>query len=314
MPSASPLSREIETIRAMEKAGAAAVVLESLFEEQIQQEVSQLDHYLEHGTESFAEALSYFPAKHEFRRGPEEYLEHVTRAKESVKIPIIASLNGVSSGGWIGYAKKLEEAGADAIELNVYFIPTDPDVTGARIEQVYLDILRAVKSTVRIPVAMKLSPQFSALSNMAKRLDEAGANGLVLFNRFYSPDIDLEELCVVPKIVLSQSHVLRLSMRWIAILYGRIKASLAASNGVHTAEDVLKALMAGADITMMCSALLRSGPQHIAEVLEGVRTWLEEHEYESVEQLKGSVSQRSCAEPAAFERANYVKTLRSYAY
>jgi dihydroorotate dehydrogenase (fumarate) len=310
--SASPLSRNLDNIRRLEDAGAAAVVLFSLFEEEILHESRELDHYLTYGTESYAEALSYFPAPHEFYLGPDEYLQHIRRAKAAVDIPIIGSLNGVSTGGWINYARKIESAGADAIELNLYYIPTDPALASDDVERMYLNALKAVKASVNIPLALKLSPFFSAMANMAKQFDAAGANALVLFNRFYQPDIDLENLEVVPNVILSTPQSMRLPLRWIAILYGKIKADLAATSGIHTAADVLKMLMAGANVTMMASALLHNGIGHLSKVLREMEIWMEEHEYESVQQMQGSMSQKSVAEPAAFERANYIKALHSF--
>lgn len=312
VPSASPLSEKVETVRAMEDAGAAAVVLYSLFEEQIVHEQHELHHFTLQGTESYQEALSYFPQQEEYRTGPDEYLEHIRKLKEAVEIPVIASLNGVSVGGWIDFARQMEQAGADALELNIYYIPTDPGLTGSAIEEIYLRDLQTIKGCVGIPVAMKLSPFFTSLAHMARRLDEAGSDALVLFNRFYQPDFDLESLEVVPSLNLSHSQELRLPLRWIAILHGRIKANLAATTGIHTAEDVLKMLMAGADVTMMASALLHEGAGHIRRVLGDLVSWMEEHEYESVSQMKGSMSQKSVADPAAFERANYMKVLNSW--
>jgi dihydroorotate dehydrogenase (fumarate) len=309
---ASPLSEEIENVKRMEDAGAGAVVLHSLFEEQLRQDRLELDRNLRQGTESFAEALTYFPEPDEFHLGPEEYLKHVADAKKAVRIPIIASLNGSSAGGWTDYAKQIQQAGADALELNIYYIPTSLDLTGAQIEQTYLDILKAVKSSVKIPVAVKLSPFFSSFANMAKRLDDAGANGLVLFNRFYQPDIELETLEVKPNILLSTPMAMRVPLRWIAILHGRLQASLAATSGIHRAADVLKMLMAGADVTMLCSVLIRHGIPQIAVIEREMAKWMEEHEYESVAQLKGSLSQKNCADPTAFERAQYMKALCSY--
>ena len=309
---AGPLSREIGTIRQLEDAGAGAVVLHSLFEEQLSYEAAELDHYLRHGTESYSEAQTYFPDAGEYKLGPDEYLEHISKAKKAVNIPIIASLNGVTPGGWIDYAALMEKAGADALELNVYFIPTDPRLSSEDVERLYLTILEAVKSQVRIPVAMKLSPFFSAMASMARRLDEAGADALVLFNRFYQPDIDLDALEVVPNVVLSTPHAMRLPLRWVAVLYGQLKASLAGASGIASAEDVVKMIMVGADVVQICSALLRKGPRELSVILKAMQAWMEEKEYESIEQMKGSMSQRSCREPAAFERANYIKTLRSY--
>lgn len=244
--------------------------------------------------------------------GPDEYVELVRKAKESLSIPVIGSLNGISTGGWIGYAKKIADAGADALELNVYYIPTDPDVTSTDVEDRYLEVLNSVNHTVGIPVSMKLSPFFSSMAHTAKRLENAGAGGLVLFNRFYQPDIDLEALEVRPNVLLSTSHAMRIPLRWIAILYGRVKLSLAASSGIHTAQDVIKMVMAGADVTMMCSALLKNGPGYVVKVLADLDQWMLEHEYISVQQMKGSMSQKAVADPAAFERANYVKALHSY--
>lgn len=310
--SSSPLSYNVENIRRLEDAGAAAVVMYSLFEEQITLESHQLDHYLSYGTDSFGEALSYFPEMESYNTGPEKYLNLISQAKEAVNIPIIGSLNGVSTGGWIEYAKKIQEAGADALELNVYYIPTNVTVTGSEIEQMYLDILADVKNSVSIPVAMKLSPYFSATANMAYCLAEAGADALVLFNRFYQPDLDIEGLAVVPRLALSKSRELHLPLRWVAILYGRIPTDLAVTSGVHNHVDVLKSLMAGAKVTMMASALLRKGPGRITKILKRMDKWMEENEYESVTQMQGSMSQQSVAEPAAFERANYMKILQSW--
>jgi dihydroorotate dehydrogenase (fumarate) len=309
---AAPLTEDIDNIKRMEDAGAAAVVLHSLFEEQIVQERLELHHHLEYGTHSFAEALTYFPEPEIFHVGTEEYLNHIRKAKEMVNIPIIASLNGSTLGGWTDYAKQIEQAGADALELNVYFVPTDLNTTGAQIEQTYIDILRAVKSAVNIPVAIKLSPYFSNMANMAKQLTEAGADALVLFNRFYQPDIDIENLEVEPNVLLSTPQAMRLPMRWIAILYGRIEADLAATSGIHKAHDVLKMLMAGASITMLVSVLLRHGSEQIRLIEEGMRFWMEEHEYESVKQMQGSMSQINCPDESAFERAQYMKAVQTY--
>ena len=312
VPSASPLSEEVDSIKRLEDAGASAIVLYSLFEEQLRQDRVELHRQMEAGTFSYAEALTYFPEPDQFHLGPDEYLKHISKAKEAVDMPVIASLNGSSVGGWTSYAKAIQQAGADALELNIYYIPTDLDVTSAQIEQTYLDILKAVKSQVTIPVAVKLSPFFTNFANMAKRLDEAGANGLVLFNRFYQPDIELESLEVVPNILLSTPMAMRLPMRWIAMFYGRIGANLAATSGIHRATDALKMLMAGADVTMLCSILLRRGIEHIRVIEREMREWMEEHEYESVEQLKGSMSQKNCPDPSAFERAQYMRALQTY--
>jgi dihydroorotate dehydrogenase (fumarate) len=308
---ASPLSEEIDSIKRMEDAGAGAVVLYSLFEEQLRADRSELNKNLEQGTESFAEALTYFPEPDEFRLGPEEYLAHIARAKKAVRIPVIASLNGSSDGGWTDYAKQIQQAGADALELNIYYIPADLNLTGTEVELNYLEILKSVKAVTTIPVAVKLSPFFSSFGNMAKRLDAAGADGLVLFNRFYQPDIDLETLEVKPNILLSTPMAMRLPLRWVAILHGRLRASLAASSGIHRATDVLKMLMAGADVTMLCSTLLRHGIPQLKTIERELVAWMEEHDYQSVRQLKGSMSQENCADPAAFERAQYMKALCS---
>ncbi len=309
---AASLTEDIDNLKRMEDCGAAAVVLHSLFEEQLRQEQFELHHHLEYGTESFAEALTYFPEPEIFHVGPEEYLNHIRKAKEMVGIPIIASLNGSTLGGWTEYARQIEQAGADALELNIYYVPTDMDLTGAQVEQNYLDILRAVKAAVTIPVAIKLSPYFSNMANMAKQLTEAGADGLVLFNRFYQPDIDIEALEVEPNVLLSTPQAMRLPMRWIAILYGRIPVDLAATSGIHKANDVLKMLMAGANITMLVSALLRHGIEHLETVEREMRHWMEEHEYESVKQMQGSMSQINCPDETAFERAQYMKAVQTY--
>lgn len=312
VPSASPLSEEIDNIKRMEDNGAAAVVLHSLFEEQLHMESEALDFHLTHGTESYAEALTYFPQVQQFHLGPDEYLNLIRKAKSAVDIPVIASLNGASIGGWVDYAQEMEKAGADALELNIYFIPTDMDQGAEDVEQTYLTIGQAVKTAVKIPVAMKLSPFFSNMANMAKRLDEVGVDGLVMFNRFYQPDIDLAELSVKPNVLLSTPQAMRLPLRWIAILYGRIQADLAATSGVHLAEDVIKMLMVGAKITMMASALMRHGIEHLKVVEQGMREWMETYEYESVRQMQGSMSQKNVANPSAFERAQYIQALQNY--
>jgi dihydroorotate dehydrogenase (fumarate) len=312
VPSASPLSDSVDNIRRLEDAGASAIVLHSLFEEQLTREQEALQHHLMYSTDAFAEALSFLPAPEEFRVGPEQYLEHIRKAKQAVSVPVIASLNGMSIGGWIDYARKMQQAGADALELNVYFIPTDIDQNGADTEKTYIDIAKAVKSVVSIPVAFKLSPFFSNMANIAKRLDQTGINALVLFNRFYQPDIDLDTLEVRPNVLLSTPQALRLPVRWIAILYDRVRASLAATSGIHTSHDVLKVLMAGADVAMLCSALLKNGIDHLKKVETGLCEWMEEHDYESVTQLKGSMSQKYCSDPAAFERSQYMRAVLSY--
>jgi dihydroorotate dehydrogenase (fumarate) len=310
--SSSPLSHTVDSIRRLEDAGASAVVMYSLFEEQITFDSFYVDHYLRNGANSFAESLSFFPEMDSYNVWPDEYLNLIRRAKEAVDIPIIGSLNGVSAGGWINYAGLIEDAGADALELNVYYVPTSVDLSGQDIDNMYLEMLRQVKGSVTIPIAMKLSPFFSSMANMARRLADEGANGLVFFNRFYQPDLDLEKLEVAPRLVLSNSSELRLPLRWVAILYGRVLADLAITTGVHTSQDVLKGLMSGAKVTMMASELLQNGLRRIKEVLGEVEHWMDEHEYISVAQMIGSMSQQNCAEPAAFERANYLKVLDSY--
>jgi dihydroorotate dehydrogenase (fumarate) len=312
--SASPISQELDGIRRLEDAGASAVVLYSLFEEQLRREAMELEYHLAVGTESFAESLTYLPMRGEFRTGPEGYLCHIEAAKKAVHIPIIASLNGATLGGWTKYARAIQDAGADAIECNIYFIPADMEVTGLEIEQRYTDIIRAVKSSVHIPVAVKLSPFFSNMAYTAKRLVEAGGDGLVLFNRFYQPDFDLVELEVRPNVLLSTPQALRLPLTWIGILYGRIHASLAGTGGVHGAEDVIKLLMAGADVTMLCSVLLSKGPDYLRVIELDLCEWMKEHEYESVQQMQGSMSQLRCPDPGAFERAQYMRAVKDAAY
>ena len=311
VPSASPLSQEITSIRRLEDAGASAIVLYSLFEEQLRQESMELDHHLSAGTESFAESLTFFPQASEFRLGPEGYLEHIRKTKEAVDIPVIASLNGATVGGWTKFAKQIEQAGADALECNIYYIPTDPNLKAAEIEQTYIDIVWAVKSAISIPIAIKISPFFTNIASIAKRLDDAGADGLVLFNRFYQPDIDLEELEIRPNVLLSTPQALRLPLTWIGILYARLKASLAATGGVHNPEDAIKLLMVGANVTMLCSSLLRNGINQLRQMEHGIVEWMEQHEYESVKQLQGSMSQLRCPDPSAFERAQYMRAVKS---
>ncbi len=310
--SASPISRSIDDCRRLEEEGVGAIVCFSLFEEQIIQESLSLERHMMRGTESYAEALSYYPEPAHFLLGPEEYLGHIAKLKKAVRIPVIGSLNGHSLGGWTKYARYIEEEGADALELNIYMIPTDLNVQGQDVEKTYLDIIASVKGSVRIPIAVKLGPYFSNMANMAKRIDEAGVDGLVLFNRFYQPDIDLENLEVLPSLHLSTPQAMRLPLRWIAILYGRLKCSLAATGGIHTAEDAIKMIMAGADVTMMCSALLKNGVGHAGQVLRNMQEWMKNKEYDSFDQMRGSMSQKSCANPEAFERANYMKVLQSY--
>jgi dihydroorotate dehydrogenase (fumarate) len=284
----------------------------SLFEEQVTLESYYVDYYLTHATESYSEAQSYFPNMSSYNVGPEKYLDLIRRAKEAVDIPIVGSLNGISPGGWIDYARLIEEAGADALELNVYYIPTDMRMTGDEVEEVYLDVLREVKGAVSIPVAMKLNPYFSSTPSMARRLTSCGADALVLFNRFYQPDFDLETMEVTPRLVLSGSDELRLPLTWVAILYGRVPVDFAITSGVHTCGDVLKALMAGAKVAMMASELLQNGMGRIGQILTEMRQWMEEREYVSVRQMIGSLSQKNVAEPMAFERANYMKMLAAY--
>jgi dihydroorotate dehydrogenase (fumarate) len=310
--SASPLSRDLEGIRRLEDAGAAAVVLPSLFEEQITQESRELDHFLSYGADSFAEALSYFPEMGSYNTGPEGYLDLIRQAKEAVEIPVIASLNGVSRGGWTHYARLMEQAGADALELNIYYIATDPTLSSAIVERMYVDVVREVRASLQIQLAVKVGPYFSSMAHMAGSLAAAGADALVLFNRFYQPDFDLQNLEVVPHLVLSTSNDLRLPLRWVAILYGRIPVDFAITSGVHTHEDVLKAMMAGANVAMLASELLEHGVDRIGEILQDMAGWMEANEYESVAQMRGSMSQRHVAEPAAFERANYMKVLNSF--
>jgi len=310
--SASPLSEKIANLKRLEDAGVAAVVMHSLFEEQINKESHQLDHYLSYGTESHAEALHYFPETHEFKVGPEGYLDLIRRAKESLSVPVIGSLNGVSTGGWIDYAKRIQEAGADALELNIYYLATETEMPGTEVEKMYVDVVSDVKKSVTIPVAVKIGPFFSSMAYIAKKLAEAGADGLVLFNRFFQPDIDLETLEVVPRLVLSTPFENRLPLRWIAILFGRVDVDFALTRGVRSHEDVLKGLMAGAKVTMMASEILEHGAGRVTEIINDVTLWMEEHEYESVKQMQGSMSQIRCPEPAAFERANYMKVLHSW--
>ena len=312
VPSASPLSKSIDGIRKLEDAGAPAIVMYSLFEEQIIWDSQVLDHYLSYGTESFSEAQTFFPDMKTYNVGPEQYLELISQAKAATQIPIIGSLNGVSTGGWVDYARKIQQAGADALELNIYYIPTDLLRTSAEVEQMYLDVLRDVKSSVSIPVAVKLSPYFSATANMAQRLAVQGADALVLFNRFYQPDFDLANMEVVPNLTLSTSSELRLPLRWVAILYRRVPVDFAITSGVHNSEDVVKSLLAGAKTVMMASELLQNGPERISQIVEGLKTWLESREYESVSQMIGSMSQVNMAQPALFERANYMKVLGSW--
>lgn len=310
--SASPLSARLDSLRRLEDAGAGAVVMQSLFEEQVEHEELHVHHVLERGAYSQPEACAYFPELDDYNTGPRAYLDHLEAARTALDIPVIASLNGSSAGGWVRYARLMEEAGAHALELNAHMVPTQPTLSGAEVEARYVELASAVRQAIRIPLAVKIGPYFSSLPDMARRLVEAGADGLVLFNRFLEPDIDLEALAVVPTLHLSTPEELRLPLRWIAVLRGRVGCSLGATTGVHGAEDALKLLLAGADVTMMASALLRHGPARLREVREGIEAWLAEHEYESVAQMKGSMSHRAVADPRDYERANYMKALTRF--
>jgi len=312
VPSASPLSLNLDNIKLMEDAGASAVVMYSLFEEQINNKSEEVDQLLSNGTESFGEAMSYFPDLNDYNVGPEEYLNHIRTAKKAVDIPIIGSLNGISLGGWTKYAKKIEEAGADALELNIYYIPTDPQMTGVQVEKMYIDIIREVSSSISIPVSVKAGPFFSSIPNMCLNMVNAGAKGLVLFNKFYQPDFDIEEFEVNPKLKLSRSYDMRLPMRWVAIMYDQIPIDFAITSGVHTYKDVIKSILAGASVTMMASVLLSDGIDRIGGMLEEIENWMIEKNYNSISQMKGRMSQGNIGEPAAFERANYMKVLQSW--
>jgi len=312
VPSAGPLSTNIDNIKAMEDAGAGAVVLYSLFEEEIEHEAEELDHYTLDNTDSFPEAQSFFPIPYDIKIGAEEYLNHVRKAKEAVNIPVIGSLNGKKLGGWVDYAKKIEQAGADALELNIYILSANSNKTSSTIENSYLEIVKSVLQGVSIPVAVKLHPFFTSVSELAGQLDNVGVKGLVLFNRFYQPDIDLDNLEVVPNVLLSTPMDLRLPLRWTAILYGQVKADLAATSGIYSGQDALKMIMAGSKVTQMLSCLLKNGIPHIKEVLNQMIQWMEEHEYESLNTMRGSMSYVNIADPAQFERANYMKVLHSY--
>jgi dihydroorotate dehydrogenase (fumarate) len=311
--SSSPVCEDVGNVRRLEDAGASAVVLQSLFEEQIEIESDELDRYIDAGSEVGAESVTHFPELTRRVTGPEGYLTHIAKCKQAVKIPIIASLNGTSQGGWVSYAKQMEQAGADALELNIYYIPAGPDITGEQVEQKYVDLVTTVKREVKIPVAVKLGPYFSSMANMARKLDATGVNGLVLFNRFYQPDFDLEALEVVPNLILSNSHELLLRLHWIAVLYGNIKADLALTGGVHSHTDVVKAMMAGARVAMMTSALLKRGISYLDTLATELLIWMGEHEYDSIKQMQGSMSRNSAPQTGAFERVNYMKVLSSYA-
>lgn len=310
--SASPLSKKIQDAQKLEAAGVGAIVMYSLFEEQIIHESLELDHYLTRGTNSFAEAQTYLPDIGTYNMGPDKYLDHLAAIKAAVKIPVIASLNGVSKGGWTRYARYMQDAGADAIELNMYYLPGDPELSGGDLEDNYVELVAEVNNSINIPLAVKLSPFITALPNFARRLSAAGADGLVLFNRFYQPDFDLDELEVVQSLELSHSSDLLLPLRWISILYGKVDADLALTSGIHNAEDILKAMMAGARVAMSASMILREGYDRISSILEELQAWMAEHEYDSIRQMQGSMSQQSAAEPAAYERSNYIQILNSY--
>jgi len=312
VPSASPLSRSIDNLKKMEDAGAAAVVLHSLFEEQITHESHELFHYMTVNTESNSEALSYFPESSEYKLGPEEYLEHIRKAKEALNIPVIASLNGSTPGGWTSYAGLMEHAGADAIELNIYNLAADVNLTSSEIEYNYRTTLHGVKSAVRIPVAMKISPYITAMAHFVRDLDNNDVNGLVMFNRFYQPDINLETLEVMPNILLSTPQSMRLPLRWIAILYGKIKADMAATSGINSAQDVIKMIMAGATVTQMFACLHRNGIEHITTILREQEQWMIDHQYDSVEMMRGSMSYKSSSNPGSYERANYMHALNTF--
>ena len=309
---ASPLTKKIDYAKKLDEAGVGAIVMYSLFEEQIIHESLELDHYLTRGTNSFAEALSYLPDIGTYAMGPGKYLDHLAAVKKSVSVPVIGSLNGVSKGGWTRYAHHMQDAGADAIELNLYYLPADPDLGAEELENTYLELISDVRAAISIPLSVKLSPFTTALPNFSKKCAEAGANGLVLFNRFYQPDFDLENLEVVHSLVLSTSDELRLPLRWISILYGKINLDLALTSGVHTATDIIKSMMAGAKVTMIASELLKNGYGRVADMLATLQFWMEEHEYKSIQQMQGSMSQQAIKEPAAFERANYMQVLGSY--
>ncbi len=311
--SASPLAEKLDNIKRMEDAGAAAVVMFSLFEEQIKHESAAIEHLITSGAESYAESLSYFPDCDDYDTGPDEYLNLLRQATEAVDIPVIGSLNGITNEGWVNTARMMQDAGASAIELNTFYIPAHLYITGREVEQRYIEVLKAVKESVTIPVALKLSPFFSAFGNMARQFDEAGADALVLFNRFYQPDFDLDRMEVAPDLELSTPSEIRLPLLWIAVLHGRINASIAATRGVHSPVEVVKYLMAGADVVMTTSALLRHGIGFLTTLVDGLEKWMEEKQYSSVGQLRGAMSQANCLDPSAFERANYIKILENYA-
>jgi dihydroorotate dehydrogenase (fumarate) len=310
--SSSPMCADVDNVRRIEDAGGGAIVLQSLFEEQIEHESDELDRYITESSDVSAEAGTHFPEMLHRVMGPDAYLAHIMKCKQAVRIPVIASLNGTTRGGWLRYAKQIEQAGADALELNIYHIPVDPDVSGEQVERQYVELVQAMKAEIRIPLTVKLSPYFSSMANMAKKLDGAGADGLVLFNRFYQPDYDLESLEVVPYLILSKSLELFLRLHWIAVIYGSVKADMALSGGVHCATDVVKSMMAGAKVAMMTSALLKRGISYLDTLCTELLIWLGEHEYDSIKQMQGSMSRKSVPQPQAFERANYMKVLSSY--
>jgi len=310
--SSSPLTESTQSIQRLEEAGAAAVVLPSIFEEQLTLESNALDSDLSRGTESFAESLNYFPSYVTYRQGQDSYLSYIRQVKSVVGIPVLASLNGATSGGWVRFAKEIEQAGADALELNTYSLPTNPHVTSVAIEDGIVDLVRQVRQSTKIPIAVKLSPQFTSIPHLAAKLDKVGAGAVVLFNRFYQPDFDIENLSVAPRLTLSRPEELLLRLHWAAILYGDLNADIAVTGGVHSAEDVLKAIMAGGQVAMLASALLINGIPHLATIQSDLLRWMEEHEYQSIRQMRGSLSRRSVPDASPFERGNYIKTLSSY--
>jgi dihydroorotate dehydrogenase (fumarate) len=314
VPSASPLSKELDTAMRLEEAGASALVMYSLFEEKIESEEAHLNRFMHEQDIGYAEASSFYPIPDDYISHQDEYLEQLHKLKNQLDIPIIASLNGTSRSGWIRYGKELQQAGADALELNVYYVAATANETSSEVEERYVDLLRGLREHVSLPITMKLSSQFSSILHMAQQLEAAGANGLALFNRFYQPDIDLESLHVIPKLELSSSMESLLRIRWVALLHGRVNLSLAVTGGFHTVEDILKALLAGADVTHLCSTLLQNGPERLTEIRDQLAAWLEEHEYESVQQLKGSISHQHAIDPGAYERANYINVLDSYSH
>ena len=310
--SASPLSEKIENIKQMEKSGIAAVVLHSLFEEQVILQEKELNNALTQQTESYAESLSYFPDIDDYRFAPDEYVEYIAKVKKALDIPVIGSLNGISQGGWIRYGKQIEQAGADALELNIYYLPTDVMDSCQKIEQIYLDLVSVLRQNISIPIAVKLNPYFNSIPGIINKIAKEGADGLVLFNRFYQPDIDLNELSVTPHLSLSHSQELKFRLRWVAIMYQRVQADFAITGGIHTVEDIIKSMLVGANITMMASVLLEKGIPYVKELLKGIEEWMRRNNYHSIRQIQGLLSQKNIKEPAAFERANYMKVLQSY--